>query len=200
MIWFTSDWHLGHANIIKFCHRPFLNTDEMDRSIVENFFKVVHEGDIVFYLGDLAFRKKIAQNFLKMIPKGIQFHFVRGNHDQRIKNSLLAEYCTSFTDGYKEIHINEDGTLGSTKARDGMNITLCHYPMHSWNHSHYGSWMIHGHHHADTRNQFPGKILNVSVDNWHFQPVSLTEVKHYMVEREVNWDDLSRRANNGDRS
>ncbi len=34
--WFTSDFHLGHRNIIRYCDRPFHSTDEMDEAIIEN--------------------------------------------------------------------------------------------------------------------------------------------------------------------
>ena len=35
-IFFTSDTHFGHKNILDFCERPFQNTDEMDEHIIAN--------------------------------------------------------------------------------------------------------------------------------------------------------------------
>ena len=29
-VFFTSDTHFSHANIIKYCDRPYASTDEMD--------------------------------------------------------------------------------------------------------------------------------------------------------------------------
>ncbi len=34
-VWFTSDYHLGHRNIIHLCERPFEDVEPMDRTIVE---------------------------------------------------------------------------------------------------------------------------------------------------------------------
>src|SRR5947208_16902666 len=31
-VWFAADLHLGHGNIIKYCLRPFLSRDEMERA------------------------------------------------------------------------------------------------------------------------------------------------------------------------
>jgi calcineurin-like phosphoesterase family protein len=33
--WLTADFHLGHANIIRYCSRPFATVDEMDQAILE---------------------------------------------------------------------------------------------------------------------------------------------------------------------
>lgn len=54
-IWFTSDTHFGHRNIIKFCNRPWNTVEEMDNALIENWNKVVKPEDIVFHLGDFAF-------------------------------------------------------------------------------------------------------------------------------------------------
>ena len=52
--YFTSDWHLFHANIIKYSKRPFKNVEEMNEVILQNYFEVVKPGDRVYYLGDFA--------------------------------------------------------------------------------------------------------------------------------------------------
>lgn len=49
---FTSDTHFGHANIIRFCKRPFENVEEMNEALIENWNKVVSDDDTVFHLGE----------------------------------------------------------------------------------------------------------------------------------------------------
>ena len=36
MIYFTSDTHFFHSNIINLCDRPFKNVDEMNRVLIRN--------------------------------------------------------------------------------------------------------------------------------------------------------------------
>ena len=33
-VWFTSDTHFSHANIIRFCKRPFADVEEMNEYII----------------------------------------------------------------------------------------------------------------------------------------------------------------------
>ena len=57
-IFFTADTHFGHANIIKYCHRPFATVEEMDDALVRNWNAVVSPDATVFHLGDFALDSK----------------------------------------------------------------------------------------------------------------------------------------------
>jgi len=53
-VFFTSDFHCFHQNVIRFDGRPFANIDEMHLAIEKGWNEVVGEEDIVIYLGDLV--------------------------------------------------------------------------------------------------------------------------------------------------
>ena len=53
----TSDLHLDHTNIIKYCKRPFLDTEEMNQTLINNWNNTISKRDTVYFLGDLAFGK-----------------------------------------------------------------------------------------------------------------------------------------------
>ncbi len=53
-IWFTSDTHFGHANIIRFCDRPFKDIQEMNERLIANWNAVVRPGDSVYHMGDFS--------------------------------------------------------------------------------------------------------------------------------------------------
>ena len=54
-IWFTSDTHFGHKNILKFCKRPWDTVEEMVEGLIQNWNRVVGKDDLIFHLGDFAF-------------------------------------------------------------------------------------------------------------------------------------------------
>ena len=54
---FTGDQHFDHANIIRFCNRPFTSVEEMNETIIENWNSIVSNKDDVYCLGDFAFSK-----------------------------------------------------------------------------------------------------------------------------------------------
>lgn len=41
MIWFTSDFHLGHKSAIRMCDRPFETVEEMNEALIGNFNRSV---------------------------------------------------------------------------------------------------------------------------------------------------------------
>lgn len=56
-VFFTSDEHHGHKNIIQFCARPFASTEEMTEVLVERHNKLVRPGDVVYHEGDMFWRR-----------------------------------------------------------------------------------------------------------------------------------------------
>lgn len=52
-VFFTSDLHFGHENVIKFDNRPFRSVEEMDAELISRWNNKVKKGDLVYVLGDL---------------------------------------------------------------------------------------------------------------------------------------------------
>lgn len=176
--WFIADTHFDHFNIIKYCHRPFLTVEEMNNTIVNNIFDLVKKGNTLYILGDIGMRVLTIEDFIfKLRKEGVNVHLINGDHD---KLSIKAEKLFCSISQIKNIKIND------------QKITLCHYPMYSWHCSHWGAWLLHGHHHRDTSKLFKGKIHNVGVDVNDFKPVSFEQIKEIMKYRELNWDDLTK--------
>lgn len=48
MILFTADTHFGHANIIRFCDRPFTDIEAMNESLIANWNRKVTNSDTVY--------------------------------------------------------------------------------------------------------------------------------------------------------
>lgn len=169
MIYFTSDLHLGHRNVIHLCNRPFASIDEMDAALIENWNHKVHRNDTVYILGDLMFRnEKPPEEYLRQL-KGKK-HLIIGNHDRSwIKNCDLDSYFESVTN--------------LTFISDGKRqMTLCHYPMMSWPHSQ-RCYMVFGHIHGNTDADYwpliakSALMLNAGVDINRFTPVTFEEME-----------------------
>ncbi len=181
-LFFTSDTHFGHKNIMRFSDRPFTSVEDMDREMISKWNETVPEDGIVFFLGDFSFHKQqVSKDILEQLNGKVIL--IKGNHD---KNPSY----------FKEIH-----NLLDIKVLDNLNgfsdgfthITLCHYPMAIWNKKHYGSWHLHGHSHGTYKpvancsdHHFKGlpenlffkynKIIDVGVDVWNFRPVSYNQI------------------------
>lgn len=170
MIYFTSDLHFGHENIIRFCDRPFKNAEEMDKVLIENWNNTVHKNDTVYVLGDFTMIKdpKIVDEYISKLNGKI--FFLHGNHDGWIKNYDFSKNDkVSFVGEYSEVSFNQ------------RRIILFHYPIDEWNHYFRGSYHFHGHQHNHEEYNLENikkglKRYDVGVDANDFKPVSINKI------------------------
>lgn len=106
MLWFTGDQHFGHANIIRYCQRPFLDVAEMDATIITRFRAKVRPGDTVINVGDFAFvgsggKAKAAERVRKLADQMPckQRSIVPGNHDDARVFELSGAFKDIFVSG-----------------------------------------------------------------------------------------------------
>lgn len=166
-IFFTSDTHFGHENIIKYTNRPFKTSYEMDEAIVQNWNRVVTADDTVYHLGDFAFGRT-TQEYVSKIAKRLngKIHLIVGNHEKLGKG--IPWRFASIKD-YDEIEV------------EGQRIVLFHYGLRTWHHNMRGVWHLYGHSHG-TLPAF-GKSLDIGVDCWNFTPVEFANLELTMDNR-----------------
>lgn len=165
-VFFTSDYHLNHDNIIRHCNRPFRDTEEMDSAIIDRCNELVGGNDILFNLGDFCFHNRrdgitqteLAARYRNRLACKTIF-FVWGNHDKRLRSS---DDFRRLWRGTYDILMVEAG---------GKQIVLSHYPYRSWERSCHGSWNLYGHDHGEMPDDAGLLSFDVGVDCWDFRPV-----------------------------
>lgn len=164
-LYFISDTHFSHTNVIEYENRPFNNIDEMNQFIINSWNKIVHQNDIVFFLGDFALGeidKEVAYRELPKLLNG-EIHFIKGNHDRSYKT--LEKYFI--------IHDNE-----YMFDYNNYHFILSHRPLMS-NKIPKGYINIHGHIHShllDSTLFDPSTHINVSVESLDYTPISVLDI------------------------
>lgn len=144
---FMSDLHYNHRGILKFDYprrQKWKNEGEMNKDFIESLIKETNKDDIIFDLGDLFW--KISEQDANEVFKKMKFNKffkVLGNHDQFgiWKRPTKIQRKVNIISDLLDIQV----IYGGVKYL----LTLCHYPLISWNHKAQGSFMIHGHCHGN---------------------------------------------------
>ncbi|MFC1640731.1 metallophosphoesterase [Patescibacteria group bacterium] len=164
-IWFTADTHFSHANIIKYCGRPFASAREMDEALTTNWNEVVKERDSVFHLGDFAWWQLPVSKMRMLFDKlNGDKRLILGNHDRLHQMKQLD---------WTWIKLAFDLPLGNRHS-----IWLSHYAHRSWNKAFHGAWHLYGH----THGRLPpyGLSCDIGVDCWDFRMVNLDTIREVM--------------------
>jgi calcineurin-like phosphoesterase family protein len=178
-VWFSSDHHFGHKNILSYCARPFDSVEKMNAGLVERWNDVVDPADDVYYLGDFALDFKYVEAYLPKLHGTI--YWIPGNHDEshpmhpghRRYQDRLAEHGVVWCGPEHELFL------------DGMDLLLCHFPYgmedHTpkarfleWRPVDQGTTLLCGHVHSNWKTS--ENMINVGVDQWDYKPVSLTQI------------------------
>jgi len=190
-VYFTTDFHLFHHNVLKFDKRPFNDVHHMHQVIEQRWNETVNPDDIVIYLGDLSFARREDKKYVEDMLKRLngQKHFVLGNHDkfEEVKNMPNFESVQD----YLEVRITH--MEGDKKVE---TLFCCmHYPIYSWNKIHHGSYMVHGHchgnlHHGEDASFYDNRrVIDVGCMLHDYRPVSYTQIikklSHVKIEKLV---------------
>jgi calcineurin-like phosphoesterase family protein len=182
-VWFTSDPHFFHSNIIRYCKRPFESSDEMNEILIDRWNMVIGHDDLIICCGDFSLGgPKNTKEVLKKL-NGDKI-LIRGNHEKSVLSN--KENKDLFNGGiYDLLNI----TVIDDEVEYGFqDIILCHYPMISWDKSHRGSWQLFGHVHGvlDCDERLSTNQLDVGVDSNDFRPISYQEVKEKITINNLN--------------
>ena len=79
-IYFWSDIHFHHKNIIRYSGRPYPNPDLMNQCLIGNYANIIKDDDIVIWGGDITFGKIGEVNRILTQLPGYKIHII-GNHD-----------------------------------------------------------------------------------------------------------------------
>jgi len=172
--YFSSDLHLGHINIIKYCKRPFDDVNEMNDYLIKKWNERVKEEDTVFYLGDFCFKTGqegiglSAKEYINKLNGNIIF--VSGNHD---KNNSLKTIINSIiiTIAKKRILLihNPIDLFKIPKYENVVDFVFCGHVHEKWKVRLKGQFK-----HKNKTNKIP--IINVGVDMWNFHPIKFEEI------------------------
>lgn len=172
-VWFTSDTHFWHENIIRYCNRPFHNAQEMNAELIHRWRETVPEDGIVFHLGDFAHGSSRLWNDILCALPGRKY-LILGNHDMKcIRQGFMSHF---------EMVVQQ-----MTIRVDGQAIILNHNPFLCYGGSYRDVWQLFGHVHSGPTSHtgldhprlnmlFPLQY-DVGVDNNDFRPISFAEVK-----------------------
>ena len=178
-VFFTSDTHFNHTNIIRYCDRPFKNTDDMNEKLIGNWNSVVGPDDIVFHLGDFCLGG--SAEWTKVLDRlNGKIYLIIGNHD-------LKNMKQGFIGRFEHVAMEMRIEIGKQK------IYLNHYPFLCFEGGYKDVWQLFGHVHTRKNNTgidagrlqylYPTQY-DVGVDNNDFMPVSFEQVKK-IIEKQV---------------
>jgi calcineurin-like phosphoesterase family protein len=200
-IFFTSDLHAGHKNIIKYCNRPFADTDEMNHEIIRRWNAVVTDDDRIWVLGDVALGP-IHESLEAIGQLNGRKYMVVGNHDRNFRGGQRSggmepgEWDNIYRKYFVSIWQNVPWAMEYMNGN--RPLAMSHFP-YDGDHTDKARYMeyrlpdrgvllIHGHTHSTdkfTRSEKGSPQVHVGMDAWNYVPVSTRQIEMLLKDKET---------------
>ena len=195
-IYFSSDLHIGHANVIKYSNRPFRDVDHMYRVLVNNFNSTISKNGVCYFLGDMGFNNQMLRKFLSELH--MTKILVVGNHD--------SGYNSLYGAGFDAV------MHGAVMQIAGERVTMSHCPLlgvyredttnmrgstpgENWHKetknakysfTNEGQFHLSGHLHSGPNNQngtkaIEGRQYDIGIDGNNYYPVSISKIESWIT-------------------
>ena len=167
-IYYISDLHFSHENIIKLCNRPYKTIEEMDEDIINKWNSIVTPNDVVRILGDVALArsKDDVEKAIKLVKRlNGNKSLIVGNHDAKLLKDERFRQLFSSIKHYSKV------------TDSGRKVILSHYPIEEWDGFYKGYIHLHGHvHNNDVNLKKINNRYNVSLEVLGYKPRTLDEL------------------------
>lgn len=189
-IYFYSDPHFNHKNVIDFCDRPYDTLEEMNNTMIQLYNQVVQKDDTCIWLGDCFWGSKSSQKEILAKLNGKKI-LVIGNHDSNEKSMTNIGFDFVCRRLFRKIA--------------GKKVWLSHYPAkisllkYFWLTKVKGykirhndrrialkndEYLLHGHTHDKQKTKpYNKRCIHVGVDAWNFKPVSINQIERLLNQK-----------------
>ena len=178
-IWFTSDTHFDHANMIHTFKLPdgspardFPDVETMNETMIARWNEVVRPSDHIYHLGDLTMHRKI-ETIQHRVLNRLNGHkrLLLGNHDADTIQNYARWFEKIFASRvldrilFTHIPVHSESMTRFVANVHGHTHHVCYPPVRTTDHKGYGA----------TERVVP--YLNICVERTGYRPLSLEEIK-----------------------
>lgn len=191
-VFFSSDQHFFHSNVIKYCGRPYVDVDEMNSALVKNWNSVVKHEDTVYCLGDFSFAGRPVEIFSHALAGNKKL--IPGNHDpihpynKHYKKSVKRGEPNYWKEFYESHGWTVLPTFNTIDIPGIGMVNMCHMPYDTQDQRYQdhtmaddGKWLLCGHIHEHWLKK--GRMINVGVDRHNYTPINIDRIKELMEHR-----------------
>ncbi len=189
MIFFTSDLHFWHNNILHYTKRSkelipgrtIVTVEDMNERIIEMYnARVAPYTDEVYFLGDIMMGggKDMPDRMQRIFSRlNGKKYLIKGNHDYKYCDQ---PWFSKHFEWVKDIH--------EFKMKGYPMMVLHHFPHYSWHGMGRDAIMVHGHCHGNIdKANLKTRRIDVGIDAMYsnYAPLSVDEICRIMKERKT---------------
>lgn len=190
-LFLSSDHHFWHANVIKYCGRPYFNVEQMNEDLVYRHNEVVGPEDRFICLGDFSFAGRSVELYSSRLNG--KKELVPGNHDpihpynKHQKKATKQGKPDEWQKFYERLGWKVHPIVTTLEVPGLATFNLCHMPYDTGTFdARYvdfiakddGRWLLCGHVHEKWIKR--GRMINVGVDVHDYKPVSIERIAQIM--------------------